>query len=99
MTINNYGKLVKFWSKYTDSKKALELWVKIVQETEWKNIVDVKKSYPSADAAGDCTVFNIKGNNYRLIAVINYVFQDIDVVAVLTHAQYSKDKWKKDCGC
>jgi mRNA interferase HigB len=99
MTINNYGKLVEFWNKYTDSKKALELWVRIAQETEWKNIIDVKKSYPSADAVGDCMVFNVKGNNYRLIVAIKYIFQDIDIVNILTHAQYSKNRWKKDCNC
>ncbi|WP_322745241.1 type II toxin-antitoxin system HigB family toxin [Nostoc sp. LEGE 12447] len=48
--------------------------------------------YPKAEAVGNFTVFNIKGNNYRLIADIVYETQRIYIKYVLTHAEYDKDK-------
>ena len=44
------------------------------------------------------TVFNVSGNDYRLLTQIGYKEQLVQVVEVLTHAEYSKDKWKKRYG-
>ncbi|MGH9845610.1 MAG: type II toxin-antitoxin system HigB family toxin, partial [Blastocatellia bacterium] len=46
----------------------------------------------------DCTVFNIGGNKYRLVVSIDYRKQVIYVKHVLTHSEYDKENWKKDCG-
>ncbi len=51
-------------------------------------------AYAGAEAAGDYTVFNIKGNQHRLIAKVEYRLQIIFVECVLTHAEYDKAKWK-----
>jgi mRNA interferase HigB len=56
----------------------------------------VQVFYPKAEAVGNFTVFNIRGNRYRLIASINYVQQVIYIKYVLTHAEYDKDGWKND---
>jgi len=56
--------------------------------------VDVQASFASAEAVGDNTVFNIKGNRYRLIAKIEYRLQMIFIKSLLTHPEYDKDKWK-----
>ncbi|MEG3979486.1 type II toxin-antitoxin system HigB family toxin [Microcoleus sp. T3B2] len=45
---------------------------------------------------GGFTVFNIKGNNYRLIVSIDYESQLIYIKYILTHAEYDKEKWKND---
>jgi mRNA interferase HigB len=55
---------------------------------------EIRQIYPSADIVGKYTVFNIKGNNYRLIAEINYRSQTIFVRYILTHSEYDKNKWK-----
>ena len=49
-------------------------------------------------AVGQFTVFNIGGNKYRLIVEVKYDRQVIYVKHVLTHKDYDKDAWKKDCG-
>jgi len=49
----------------------------------------------SADVVGKWTVFNIKGNKYRLITEINYRVRRIYILHVLTHAQYDQEKWKR----
>ncbi|MCV3214424.1 type II toxin-antitoxin system HigB family toxin [Plectonema radiosum NIES-515] len=58
--------------------------------------IEVQATYPKAEAVGSFTVFNIKGNNYRLIVDIVYEAQRIYIKYVLTHAEYDKDKWKND---
>ena len=62
----------------------------------WQNLEEVRQVYREAEAVGNFTVFNIKGNRYRLIVDINYVNQTIYYKYFLTHAEYDKDSWKND---
>jgi mRNA interferase HigB len=71
-------------------------WYKIAKQSSWSNLIDVQAIYPNAEAVGNFTVFNIKGNKYRLIVSINYVKQIIYIKNVLTHAEYDKNDWKRD---
>lgn len=92
-------KLVRGFVKlHPDAESPLNAWHKIASKAIWKNIVEVKQTYPHADAVGTCTVFNVRGNHYRLIVIIDYRAQTIFIRNVLTHAEYDKEKWKKDCG-
>jgi len=74
---------------------ALEIWYRIAKKAEWQSIEDVRNQFPSADAVGKHTVFNIKGNHYRLIVEIYYRSQVVLVRHVLTHAEYDRGDWKK----
>jgi mRNA interferase HigB len=87
-----------FIKQHADSNSSLIAWLTTARRADWKKIAEVKQVYPHADAVGTCTVFNIKGNHYRLIAKVDYRAQTIYVKKVLTHAEYDKEKWKKDCG-
>ena len=62
----------------------------------WTKLIDVQRVYPAAEAVNRFTVFNVRGNHYRIITVINYTGQIIFIWAVLTHAEYDKDKWKSE---
>jgi mRNA interferase HigB len=84
--------------QHSDSQSGLTPFIDVVNSANWKNIMDVREIYPHADVVGTCTVFNIKGNRYRLIAKIDYGAKTIYIKKVLTHAEYDKEKWKKDCG-
>jgi len=55
----------------------------------------VKRVYPSADLVGRYTVFNIRGNKYRLIARVVYRSQTVFVVAIMTHEEYDLGNWKE----
>jgi len=61
----------------------------------WRSLVDVRQVYPHADFVDPFTVFNIKGNAYRLVTKIEYRWQMIFVKHLLTHAEYDKGDWKK----
>ncbi|MBI3270723.1 MAG: type II toxin-antitoxin system HigB family toxin [Planctomycetes bacterium] len=57
----------------------------------------MRRAFPSADQVGQCTVFNIGGNKYRLIVVIHFNRGKVFVRHVLTHPDYDRGKWKHDC--
>lgn len=60
----------------------------------WTNFAQLKADLPATDYVPPFTVFNVKGNKYRLVTVIDYAEQVVVVRNVLTHATYSKGKWK-----
>jgi mRNA interferase HigB len=87
-----------FIARHPDAKSSLNVWHDVVSRAEWKNIIEMRQTYSHADAVGSCTVFNIKGNHYRLVVKINYRAQVMYIRQVLTHAEYDKGKWKSACG-
>jgi mRNA interferase HigB len=96
MHIISKAKLRDFWAKHADSEDALNEWYNFASKSQWSNLLDVQQRYPKAEAVGNFTVFNIKGNNYRLIVDIKYSSQTIFIKYILTHAEYDKEKWKND---
>lgn len=83
-------------SKYPNIKKQIDSWYANVKKAKWQNLEDVRKIYQDAESVSNFTVFNIKGNDYRLIVGINYEDQTVYYKYLLTHAEYSKNKWKND---
>ena len=72
MRIIARNKLRAFWEKHPDSEEALKAWVKVTKGPDWKNPQEVKVCYGNASILKDGrVVFNISGNKYRLIALIN----------------------------
>ncbi|MGA7218119.1 MAG: type II toxin-antitoxin system HigB family toxin [Candidatus Sulfotelmatobacter sp.] len=74
---------------------AVGEWHKVASASAWLNLVEVRKVYPSADFVDPYTVFNIKGNAYRLIVKIEYRWQVIFVKHLLTHAEYDRKDWAR----
>lgn len=89
-------RLREFADTHPDSEKALDAWYRIAKRARWTKLLDVQQVYPAAEAVGRFTVFNIRGNHYRLITAIHYPSQAIFIRAVLTHADYDKDGWKDE---
>ena len=85
-----------YCQSHADTCNALYSWYRVASKAKWKNLTDVQATYKQAEAVGNFTVFNIKGNRYRLIVDIIYPSQRIYIKYILTHAEYSKDKWKND---
>ena len=80
-----------FWAKYPDCGQQLKSWYKETSEAIWKGPNDIKIEYPSASILEDNRiVFNIKGNNYRLIVRINYYYQMVWIRFIGTHSQYDR---------
>lgn len=90
-------KLRDFWLRHSAAQAPLDNWYRVAKKAAWQSIAEVKVVFPHADAVYACTVFNIGGNKYRLIVEIRYDRQVIYVKHVLTHKDYDKGAWKKDC--
>lgn len=99
MHIISFRRLREFWEEHPDAEVPLRAWYKTTKKVNWSSLDDTRKDFPHADLVGICTVFNIKGNKYRLITQINYQLKRVYIRFVLTHAEYDKEKWKPDCGC
>jgi mRNA interferase HigB len=96
MHIVSRKRLLEFAEIHADAADQLDSWYRVAKSAEWVNLVSVRQTYPAADAVGNFTVFNIKGNDYRLITSIVYATQRIYIKYVLTHSEYDRDKWKDD---
>ena len=86
---------------HTAAGSNLDRWLILTKTAEWTDFKDVKNSFSGADAVQVGTgrtvvVFNISGNKFRLITAIHYEIGKVFVLCFLTHAEYSKDNWKKE---
>lgn len=96
MHIISRKKLLQFCQEHADAFTPLDNWFRFAKRAEWRNLDEIRAVYPSADAVSNFTVFNIKGNDYRLIVSIDYESQVVFIKYVLNHSEYDKEKWKND---
>src|SRR5580704_3145692 len=83
-------------TRQRDLEAPLDVWFRIAKKASWQSLTDVRKTFAaSADLVNRWTVFNIKGNRYRLITEINYRFQRVYIRHVMTHAEYEQEGWKQ----
>jgi mRNA interferase HigB len=91
MVIHGYNKIAKFAKKHADAAPALEAWRKHVNNAQWQTFHDIKNDFNSVDQIGnDRCIFNIKGNNYRMVVIVRFTLNTIFVRFIGTHAQYDK---------
>jgi mRNA interferase HigB len=64
--------LNEFADKYPEAESSLSRWYHLVKKTDFKSFAEIRQAFPSADQVGKLTVFNIGGNQVRLIAAIHY---------------------------
>jgi mRNA interferase HigB len=88
-------KLKEAATRYGDLEVPLDVWFRVAKRASWQNLADVRKTFASADLVKRWTVFNVKGNRYRLITEINYRFRRVYIRHVLTHAEYDREEWKQ----
>lgn len=94
MRIISRKRLLEAARAHAGLSAPLDAWYRVAKQADWKNLEEVRRTYPHADAVKQYTVFNIKGNDYRLISKIEYRLGLIFVKKVLTHAEYDKGNWK-----
>ncbi len=71
-------------------ESALSAWFAEVSKASWSSSADVKAHYGTASIVGDRVVFNIKGNDYRLVVAIDYRRQAVFIRFLGTHSDYDK---------
>jgi mRNA interferase HigB len=80
---------------HRDLTAPLAVWLAIAREGRWKSLNELRQIWRNTDCVKGKTVFNIKGNKYRLIAIVNYESQTIILKVLLTHAEYTKGDWNR----
>jgi len=101
MRVIKPSRLREYWEAHAKARKPLEVWYAVTKRVEWRNLVDLRKTFGSADevkvkSGKAVVVFNIGGNNYRLICAVHYDRKKVFVLRFMNHAEYSKDNWKNN---
>src|SRR5437879_4739901 len=101
MRIISKARLKQFWAEHSDAEGPLRAWYRYAgkKDVAWGSWGDVKAAFGKASLVGNCVVFDIGGNKYRLVVRVIYARHKIYVLKVMTHKEYDKNTWKEDCGC
>lgn len=93
MEIVNTTLIEKFCKKHRDAESALSKWVEFVETAKWEKHSDLKNDFLSADYVGNNRyVFNIKGNNYRLVVMVVFFAGTASIRFIGTHKEYDNIK-------
>lgn len=82
---------IEFWETHPDAEQPLRAWYLEAKRVNWTSPTDIKATYRSASIlSNNRVVFNIKGNNYRLVVVVEYTQENMFIRFVGTHAEYDR---------
>ena len=93
MHIISLKMLRKFWQKHPEAEQSLRNWHAVAEHSRFVDFRDLRQCFGSADYVAPYTVFDVGGNNYRVIAVVRYRAGKIFVRWVMNHREY--DDWSK----
>ena len=80
-----------YWESHPDAEEPLRSWYRTVKGEDWDTPAKLKARFPKASiVGGNRAVFNIRGNDYRLVVAINYRYRFVYVRFVGTHAEYDR---------
>jgi mRNA interferase HigB len=101
--VHTKRRLREFWQsrKYdaAEAEQDLCVWFKLAENADWANFAQLKQTFGSADSVGNCVVFDVGNNRYRLIGRVIYAKRRLYVLKVMDHKEYDKQRWVDDCGC
>jgi mRNA interferase HigB len=96
LQVIHWGRARQFFQKHPQAEAPLRAWRASVQAAAWKNFPDVKKTWNSADWFEGKIIFDIKGNDFRLIAIAKFENKKLYIREILDHTEYDKGLWKRE---
>lgn len=105
MNVISRKKLREFYEAKPERRQhagAFEAWFKLTRKASWQTFQDAKALFGQTDVANDtaskrtATIFDIGGNKYRIITLVDYTRQTVLITHVMDHREYGKDNWKND---
>jgi len=91
MRVIAHRTLVKFYSNRPDAKTSIENWYIKTTSAAWQSFAEVKNDFNSVDSVGNqLYVFNLNGNDYRLVVVMKFQIKMVYIRFVGTHSEYNK---------
>ena len=93
MRIVTYKRIKEFIEIHADSENPLNFWYHTVTAKDWNDLSDIRQTFNSVDYVGNHRyVFNIKGNDYRMVAIISFNAKKVYIRFIGTHSEYDKIK-------
>jgi mRNA interferase HigB len=94
------ARLTEFADAHAAARASLSTWYSIVRRASWRSFNDVRLTFASADRVrlehgNVITIFNVGGNDYRVLTHIKFNTRCVYVKRVLTHAEYDDETWKE----
>ena len=91
MRIVSFKRIKEFSALHADAEIPLCKWFYVTESSSWNSLNDIKKTFSSADYVGNGRyVLNIKGNDYRLVAIIIFASKKVYIRFIGTHREYDK---------
>ncbi|MCQ4169720.1 type II toxin-antitoxin system HigB family toxin [Hafnia paralvei] len=94
MLVTNTKLIAEYSKKHNQASGALRSWLDETKRANWSNFHDIRASYRHADYVDGLVIFNINGNNHRLVVEVQYVGKYVVVKWIGTHAEYDKKNRK-----
>jgi mRNA interferase HigB len=95
--------LRRFWESRKENSEVAErdllTWFKLAESADWANFRALKQTFGSADQVGNCVVFDVGNNRFRLIGRVFYAAGKLYILKVMDHQEYDKGRWIDDCRC
>ena len=85
-----------FAKEHSDARSSLVRWTRVIEANSFKHLVDLKRTFPTADYVRPYTVFDIAGDRYRLITIVDYALEIVTVTHVMTHREYDEQRWRAE---
>lgn len=95
------GTIQRWANEHGRAASSLRQWVRVVRSARWGSFVELRRTFPIADwvsvkSGRKVAVFNIAGNQFRLVCAVHFNTEMVFALRCMTHAEYSKDTWKMD---
>lgn len=93
MRVISFAMLREFTVRHADADVAVRDWYRRVIKANWNSLADIRQTFNTVDYVGnDRYVFDIKGNNYRIIAIVLFINKKVYMRFIGTHEEYDKIK-------
>jgi mRNA interferase HigB len=90
MRIITIKRINEFSAIHVDVETALYDWYEKTRQSEWNNFADIKETFGNVDGVGNNRfVFNIRGNKYRLVAIVIFASKKVYIRFIGTHSEYN----------
>lgn len=109
MRIISKSRLRNFWESRATiveterAQRDLNAWYKVARKAEWSNFGSLRRTFGSADQVGNCVVFDVGNNRFRLIGRVFYETERqhgiVYVLKVMEHSEYDRGLWPAACRC
>ncbi len=91
MHVISMKKLREFWAQYPRAEEPLSTWYRVVEKADWSGPNSIRNTYRSADPLGEeFVIFDICGNEYRLVVRVDYAHSRVYIWGVYTHSDYDR---------